>query len=217
MGHVVLRTADPNRSWRMSLLALLFIVLHLCLSFVFGRSSGVAIAQSSTITLAYQLTHVDMGEPFPSPDGKKLVFENTIAGFEQLFTMNPDGSGQNQLTHDDANHDAPAWSPDGRKIAYVSDKSGHEVIYMMNPDGGVEERLTADQADNIHPNWSPDSTKVIYCSDDDLHPPRKNASQIYNIDVKTRQVNTVITGGTNTYPSWSPDGQRIVFRKMIGD
>jgi hypothetical protein len=77
--------------------------------------STSAPAQRGAITLAYQLTHVDMGEPFPSPDGKKLVFEITIAGFEQLFTMNPDGSGQTQLTHDLANHDTPSWSPDGRR------------------------------------------------------------------------------------------------------
>jgi hypothetical protein len=27
-------------------------------------------------TLAYQLTHVDTGEPFPSPDGRQIVFES---------------------------------------------------------------------------------------------------------------------------------------------
>jgi TolB protein len=37
------------------------------------------------------------------------------------------------------------------------------------------------------------------------------------VDVKTKQVTTLITGGTNTYPSWSPDGSKIAFRRMIGD
>jgi len=37
-----------------------------------------------------------------------FVFEITVAGFQQLFTMNPDGSGQTQITHDAANHDTPS-------------------------------------------------------------------------------------------------------------
>lgn len=167
--------------------------------------------------LAYQLTHVDTGEPFPSPDGKKILYESMIAGKYQLFTMNPDGSGSVQLTQDATNHDTPSWAPDGKKIAFVSDRNSHNVIYLMNADGAGEERLTSDTEDNIHPNWSADSTKVIYCADDDLHPPKKNASSIYAIDVRSKQVSTLISGGTNTYPSWSPDGKRIAFRRMLGE
>jgi TolB protein len=189
----------------------------LWMSLILAVCAASAGAQRSAVTLAYQLTHIDMGEPFPSPGGKKLVFEITLGGFQQLFIMNPDGSGQTQITHDAANHDTPSWSPDGHKIAYVSDKTGHAVIYMMNPDGTGEERLTDNQHEYIHPNWSPNGAKVIYCSDDDLQPPKKNASDIFSLDIGTREVKPLITGGTNTYPSWSPDGRKIVFRRMIGD
>src|SRR5690348_7667190 len=89
--------------------------------------SAPAFGQHSS--LAYQLTHVDTGEPFPSPDGKRIVFEISVAGFYQIFIMNPNGSGQVQITHDASAHDTPSWSPDGRKIAYVSNKTGHSVIY----------------------------------------------------------------------------------------
>jgi TolB protein len=179
--------------------------------------STLSFAQRGALTLAYQLTHVDTGEPFPSPDGKKIVFEISIMGKYQLFTMNPDGSGQIQITHDAATHDTPAWSPDGRKIAYVSDKTGHSVIYTINPDGTGEERITDDKHEYIHPNWSADSSKIIYCSDDDLKPPAKNASEIFITDLATRKVTTLISGGTNTYPSWSPDGKQIAFRRMLGE
>jgi TolB protein len=37
------------------------------------------------------------------------------------------------------------------------------------------------------------------------------------VDVGTRGVRKIISGGVNTYPSYSPDGRRIVFRKMIGE
>jgi len=179
--------------------------------------TAIGHAQRGAMTLAYQLTHADIGEPFPSPDGKKLVFEIRIAGVYQLFIMNTDGTGQVQITHDPSTHDTPSWSPDGRKIAYVSDKTGHSAIYMSNPDGSGEELLTDGRHEYIHPNWSADSSHLIYCSDDDLKPPLKNASEIFSLDLKTREIKTIITGGTNTYPSWSPDGKHIVFRRIIGD
>ena len=169
------------------------------------------------LTLAYQLTHVDTGEPSPSPDGKKILFESSIAGHYELFTMNPDGSGVVQLTHSGTNHDTPSWSPDGRKIAVVSDRNGHEVIYVMNADGSGEQPVTSATADSIHPNWSRDSRKLIYCADDDLHPPKKNEAAIYVVDLQSGQTTTLISGGTNTYPSWSPDGRQIAFRKMLGE
>src|ERR1700730_12664730 len=152
-------------------------------------------------TLAYQLTHVDTGEPFPSPDGKQFFFEITIERREHIFIMKTDGTSQKQITHDPANHDSPSWTPDGAKIAFVSDANEHSVIYMMNIDGTNVERLTDLVADSIDPTWSADSSKVIYCADDDLHPPKKNASDIFSVDVKTKQVATLISGGTNTYPS----------------
>jgi Tol biopolymer transport system component len=180
-------------------------------------ATGATMAQSGKPVLAYQLTHVDTGEPFPSPDGKKILFASQIAGSYQLFTMNADGSGIVQVTHDPWNHDTPSWSPDGKKLAFVSDQNKHSVVYMMNVDGTGLERLSPENAESIHPNWSPDSTRVIYCADDDLNPPRKNDASIYSVDVKSKETKTLITGGVNTYPSWSPDGKKIVFRKMIGD
>lgn len=174
-------------------------------------------AQQNVTTLAYQVTHVDQGEPFFSPDGKRIVYESTVAGFQQIFIMNADGSAQTQITHDPVNHDSPSWSPDGTKIAFVSDKGGQEAIYIMKPDGTGEERMTDGQHKYIHPNWSADSTKLIFCTDDDLQPPKKNASEIDSLDITTRRLTVLISGGTNTYPSWSPDGKKIVFRRMLGE
>jgi len=189
-----------------------FYLIFACVGMV-----STATAQPSVLTLAYQLTHVDQGEPFFSPDGKKIVYETNVAGFQQVFIMNADGSGPVQITHDPVDHDSPSWSPDGKKIAFVSDNGHQEAVHIMNPDGTEEDSMTDAQHKYIHPNWSPDSTKLIFCSDDDLQPPKKNASEIYSLDLKTRQMNTLISGGTNTYPSWSPDGRKIVFRKMLGE
>ena len=92
--------------------------------------------QNRALTLGYQLTHVDTGEPDPSPDGKKIVYESAVAGTYEIFIMNIDATGQVQITNDKENHDNPVWSPDGKRIAFVSDKGAKaEVIALMNADG----------------------------------------------------------------------------------
>ena len=176
-----------------------------------------AAAQQSVLTLAYQLTHIDQSEPFFSPDGTKVVYETSIGGFQQIFVMNADGTGPKQITNEHVTHDSPSWSPDGKKIAYVYDDGKQEAIFIMNADGSGQERMTDASRKFIHPNWSADSSTLIFCSDDDLQPPKKNASEIYSLDIKTRQLKSLISGGTNTYPSWSPDGKKIAFRRMLGE
>lgn len=173
--------------------------------------------QRAALSQAYQLTHTAQYDPSLSPDGKRMVYISVIERKEQLFIMNVDGTGSFQLTHDDADHEDPAWSPDGKTIAFVYVKDKFEIISVMNADGSGVQRLTPPSVRAIHPNWSPDSSKLIYCTDDDLAPPRKNDSDILVVEIATRRITTLITGGVNTYPAWSPDGKHLAFRRMLGE
>ena len=174
-----------------------------------------ALGQGRALGLAYQLTHSYNFDPSESPDGKRLVFIRIIEGREQLFVMHSDGTSEKQITRDAADHEDVVWSPDGTKLAYILIKDGKKVVHIMNPDGSGDEAVTPPTQSAIHPSWAPDSKRILYCTDDDLRPPVKNAAEIYAIDLATRRVTTLISGGVNTYPVLSPDGRKIAFRKMV--
>lgn len=47
-----------------------------------------------------------------SPDSRRLVFCRVVDGFFQLFTINPDGTGEARLSANPATHEcSPSWSP----------------------------------------------------------------------------------------------------------
>jgi TolB protein len=167
--------------------------------------------------LATQLTYSFNMDGSFAPDGSRLVYISIIEGREQLFVMNADGSGQRQITRDDADHEDPAWAPDGSRIAFVLVRDGHKVIHLVNPDGSGLEAVTPATQSAIHPSWSPDSRRILYCTDDDLRPPVKNESEIYAVDLATRRIATLVSGGVNTFPVLSPDGRRLAFRRMVGE
>jgi TolB protein len=176
-----------------------------------------AYAADLEISIPIQLTHAQNFDAAPSPNGKKLVFISMLSGKEQLFTMDADGKNIAQLTRDDADHEDPAWSPDGKKIAFVLITKDRTSIAVMNADGSNVDVLTPKEHNTIHPNWSADSKQVIFCTNDDVAPPKKNEAQISVVDLATKKITTLITGGINTYGSWSPDMKQIAFRKIIGE
>ena len=134
-----------------------------------AAAQGAPLARAAQVTASYNLDLV------PSPDGRRAVLIKIIGGREQLFTMNMDGSGEIQITRDDADHEDPAWSPDGRKIAFILVKDGKKIVHLMNPDGSGLEPVTPPAQSAIHPAFTPDGRAILYCTDDDLRPPEKNA------------------------------------------
>lgn len=163
--------------------------------------------------------------PSWSADGAKVVFERFSGDGEEefnqdLYVMNADGSGVEQITSSRGYDFSPSFFPTGDKIAFIRDspRNGTDV-FTMNLDGTGLTKLTDD------PGFyeeslavSPDGTKIAYS--------RYNRSSeifVMNADGSNRQ-NITTTGRVDEFgPDWSPDGAKIAFTSyrfdfvMMGD
>jgi TolB protein len=74
-----------------------------------------------------------------SPDGKRMVFTNTVGGQAELHVIDADGTNEVQLTNYTAEFNG--WAPDGR-ITFNSAVNGSQEIYLINPDGTGRVNLT---------------------------------------------------------------------------
>lgn len=102
----------------------------------------------------------------PSTDGSSMIAFDTrySAEVSQIYTIHPDGSGLQQLTHarDRGSWD-PSFSPQGVHIAFVRDGSNGSRIAVMNSDGSDAHRVRADAGhDDYAPAFTPDGDAIVF-------------------------------------------------------
>jgi TolB protein len=130
----------------------------------------------------------------------RIVFDN----FDDVWSINADGTGLTRLTRSPGPEFDATWSPDGTRIAFRSERNGESEIWLMNADGSEPRRLTR----GISPAWSPDGSKIAYAS-----PGFPSGISIMNADGSGQHRLPHTAGGE--YPSWSPDGKRIAFNSNL--
>jgi Tol biopolymer transport system component len=71
-------------------------------------------------------------------------FQRDPAQYQDVYTINSNGTGLTRLTTDRGLDGLPAWSPDGKKIAFIStrDDPNFDIYTMDAKDGGHVQRLT---------------------------------------------------------------------------
>ena len=181
-----------------------------------------------------------------SPDGDvvsasgRIAFYSDRDGDREIYVMNADGSGLEQLTDNDSSDRFPAWSPDGGRIMFVSDRDNNVEmydIYVMNADGSGVEQLT-DGCSNSSPAWSPDGDRIAYVSRGDIYVMDADGSGVVQLtgsewescaelffsdrdgdgyaEAYVRNSDGSVEpfdyGSLDWYPKWSPDGGRIAFQ-----
>src|SRR4051794_31966631 len=85
----------------------------------------------------------------PAPTGQ-IIFSSNRSGAWRLWSINPDGSGLQQLTRQDGDDQDvdPMFSPDAKSILFTSTRGGKVGVWRMAADGSKPERLcNGDQAE----------------------------------------------------------------------
>jgi len=174
-------------------------------------------------TLGSGTVHVTLGSwdaPASVTVTGRILFSSTRDGDYEIYSMNPDGTGQSRITYSPATDYLPAWSPDMRKIAYTSNLGGDFGIHVMNADGTGDVNLTlgrsgggSGRADlgraagsDYSPSWSPRGSRIAFFTD------RDGNAEIYVMNADGTSQRRLTDDPAYDYaPSWSPDGTEIAF------
>lgn len=144
--------------------SVVFILVLLCVSFVFGQKRAFELADY------YQVEYV--GSPHVSPGGSTLAFTVTTYNLPeseketQIWLMNADGENIRQLTSGEEDASRPRWYPDGKSLMYVSKDTvtDENQAYRIDIETREIKQLTDFSLGVDNPNWSPDGKYLVFAS-----------------------------------------------------
>jgi Tol biopolymer transport system component len=144
----------------------------------------------------------------PGANGR-IAFVSDRGGSADIWTMNPDGSRQHQLTTAADQDIEPAFSPLADQIAFRSTRDGNPEIYIMGATGAGQTRLTNNSVEDIQPDFFPDASKLVFAEREADNFPDANLWTMGLTGANPLQITTATS--SETEPAVSPDGTKIAF------
>lgn len=136
-----------------------------------------------------------------------IIFSSIMSGNDEIWSVNPDGSGQRQLTNNAADDGSPIVSPDNSWIFFASNRTGEAQVWRMNADGSNQMQIT--QTEGGYPlSVSPDSKWLFYRS--------ALNGNLRRVSAKGGEEKVVLDKRKIAY-AVSPDGQQAAFAEMKND
>lgn len=148
--------------------------------------------------------------PIWHPDGKRIVYNSTRGGIEQICLLFLGGQSPVQLTLLDVDCDLTDVSLDGTRILYSVSKDEADV-WERRLEGDGSQALTSDVGVELWPNISPDGRSVVYQAS------ASSAIELANIEFSllvktiTEGSRAVVISPSGFLPQWSRDGQTVAF------
>ena len=94
----------------------------------------------------------------------KIYFVSGRSGHKEVWSMDPDGSNQHQITKFNSITIQPTASPDGTKIAFTSFAHGNPGIFIFTAEGRMLPFYNQRASMNATPDFTPDGKQILYSS-----------------------------------------------------
>lgn len=160
-------------------------------------------------------TPVPTFTPLPKPTREhmgRLIFTCTRGDYNQICSVNADGTDYRQLTELEAHSYYPVYSPLGGSVVYASNRDGGVFdLFLLIFDGSQLIRLTENIGNVISPSFSPDGSRILFANRAAEGPTSlwTIESDGENADLMYAAPNTIVAA------DWAPVGNRIAFAMAV--
>lgn len=156
-------------------------------------------------------------DPSVSADGKRMVFAVDSQATAEIWIMNTDGSGAQQLTKDNLLDWQPAISPDRLHVVWTQYSPfptyTDRDIWVMNFDGSAQQLFYDGAGEDRYAQFTPDGQTIVM------------ESETGDVDIRKVPFTPVVPPLSTSVgvadddnflesePSVSPDGTRVIFTR----
>ena len=154
--------------------------------------------------------------PLWTPDGQRIIFTSTRAGYPELFWRSADGSGDDERlfarSREFLDVLASSWSPDGKQLLFseVSSNGRNAISRMAIAQRSEGEVLLRNESRLSFPALSPDGQWIAYMSE------ASDRAEIYVERYPQLGHRQRISTDGGTRPLWSHDGRELFFLSLDG-
>ncbi|MBV6427188.1 MAG: Protein TolB [Haliscomenobacter sp.] len=140
-------------------------------------------------------------------DNKTILFNQTVGGYQNWFTIAADGSSpEKPITSDQHNNRFVSFNSDKTKAVYLG---GRHELRLLDLGALTSTTLLKDEFWDLNsdaPQFGPDDRHIVFAA-------MRNFERdllVYDLETK-KTTNLTNTGVTEAGPVWSPDGKYLYF------
>ncbi len=193
------------------------------LAVIIASSTPILAGTDTPSVVVSEATATPFSQPTATSTGGglgQIAFASNRDGRAQIYLLNIDGTGIQQLTNIQEGACQPAWSQAGDWLVFTSPCRANQEQYPgsslwlidVDPFGiaSVPRQLHTAPGGDYDPAWDPNGNRIAFTS------LRTNRPQIFTMDLDGENVKNLNDNlAYNRLPEWSPTGDRIIFASSL--